>query len=129
MSRCNLTALFLSLCVVLASCASRPPAPASQASSGYDLRIDGNEVSLAFRRDLTVPEFLQLAQEVTCARYLYDRAQVANAGPVTLVGQVRCRRNEFPELVGTMLYLRGLRAETRGSGDTQYVEIVPAAKG
>jgi hypothetical protein len=121
--------LLLSLLMALSSCASPPPSSGSMAVHGYDLRIDGDDVSLAFTRDLTVPEFLQLAQEVTSARYVYNRDQVANSGPVTLAGMIRCRRSEFPAIVGTMLCVRGLRAETRGSGDQQYVEVAPIAKG
>lgn len=129
MLRFNQSFLLLSLLMALSSCAAPPPSSDSMAVHGYDLRNDGNDVSLAFTRDLTVPEFLQLAQEVTSARYVYNRDQVANSGPVTLVGMIRCRRSEFPEFVGTMLYMRGLRAETRGSGDQQYVEVAPIAKG
>jgi hypothetical protein len=98
-------------------------------ADGYDLRIDGNDVSLAFHRGLTVPEFLQLAQQVTHSRYMYNRDQVANVGPVTLVGRIQCQRSEFPSVVRTMLNVHGLRAEVRGSGDTEYVEIQPVGKG
>jgi|JI10StandDraft_1071094.scaffolds.fasta_scaffold749380_1 hypothetical protein len=129
MLRFNQSFLLLSLLMAPSSCASPQPSSGSMAVHGYDLRIDGNDVSLAFTRDLTVPEFLRLAQEVTSARYVYNSDQVANSGPVTLVGMIRCRRSEFPEFVGTMLYMRGLRAETRASGDQQYVEVAPIAKG
>jgi hypothetical protein len=119
----------LLLFVSLASCASSPPSSDTATSPGYDLRIDGDAVSLAFTRGLTVPEFLQLAQQVTNARYVYRPDQVAGVGPVTLQGEIRCQRAEFPQFVGTMLHVHGLRAEPRGSGDTQYVEIVAGAKG
>lgn len=117
------------LSVALASCASSPPSAATATSPGYDLRIDGDAVSLALSRGLSVPEFLQLAQQVTNARYVYRPDQVAGVGPVTLMGEIRCRRAEFPDFVGKMLHIHGLRAEPRGSGDTQYVEIVAGAKG
>jgi hypothetical protein len=124
----NRLVLLLSL-VTVSSCVSPPPGAGSTAAHGYDLRVDGNDVSLRFTRDLTVPEFLQLAQEVTSARYVYNRDQVASSGPVTLVGLIRCQRSEFPAFVNTMLHVRGLRAEVRGSGATQYVEVEPIAKG
>ncbi|MFN7587956.1 MAG: hypothetical protein ACK501_17025 [Planctomycetota bacterium] len=123
----QLVSIFLS--VVLASCASSPPNAATPTSPGYDLRIDGDAVSLALSRGLSVPEFLQLAQQVTNARYVYQQDQVAGVGPVTLMGEIRCRRAEFPDFVVKMLHIHGLRAEPRGSGDTQYVEIVAGAKG
>lgn len=119
----------LSLLMTLSSCASPPPAESATAAEGYNLRLDGNNVSLAFTRELTVPEFLQLAQQVTNARYVYNRDQVANAGPVTLLGSIHCPRSEFPSFVGTMLYIHGLRAEVRGTGDLQYVEVEPIGRG
>jgi hypothetical protein len=128
MLRSNQLASLL-LFVSLAACASSPPSSATATSPGYDLRIDGDAVSLAFTRGLTVSEFLQLAQQVTNARYVYRPDQVAGVGPVTLQGEIRCQRAEFPQFVGTMLHVHGLRAEPRGSGDTQYVEIVAGAKG
>ncbi len=128
MLRSNLLVSTL-LSVALASCASSPPSPAPATSPGYDLRIDGDAVSLALSRGLSVPEFLQLAQQVTNARYVYQQDQVAGVGPVTLMGEIRCRRAEFHDFVGKMLNVHGLRAEPRGSGDTQYVEIVAGAKG
>jgi len=119
----------LSLLLALPSCASPRAAESSAAAAGYNLRIDGDDVSLAFTRDLTFPEFMQLAQQVTSARYVYNRDEVANVGPVTLLGRIHCPRSEFPSFVGTMLFKHGLRAEARGSGDTQYVEVVPVGKG
>jgi hypothetical protein len=129
MLRSQRSLLLLSLLAPLTSCASSPPRDVGTASHGYDLKIDGNEVSLAFTRDLTVPEFLQLAQEVTSARYVYQANQVAKAGPVTLVGRIHCERSEFPTFVGTMLYLRGLGTDVRGTGDEQYIEVAPITKG
>lgn len=128
MLRSNLLVSIL-LSVALASCASSPPSPAPATSPGYDLRIDGDAVSLAISRGLSVPEFLQLAQQVTNARYVYQQDQLAGVGSVTLMGEIRCRRAEFHDFVGKMLNVHGLRAEPRGSGDTQYVEIVVGAKG
>ena len=89
----------------------------------YDLRIEGGDVTLAFTRELTLPEFLRLAQEVTSARYVYDSAQVATAGPVTFVGRIHCQRSEFPAFVDTMLYIHGLYAQARGSADGRYIEV------
>ena len=129
MLHANRLFFLLSLLMAFSSCASPRPAESSTAAEGYNLRIDGNNVSLAFTRDLTVPEFLQLAQQVTSARYVYNRDQVANAGPVTLVGNIHCQRSEFPSFVGTMLHKHGLRADVRGSGDMQYVEIQPIGRG
>ena len=117
------------LSVALAACASSQPSTATAALQGYDLRIEGDAVSLAFSRGLTVPEFLQLAQQVTNARYVYQSDQVAGVGPVTLIGEIRCQRAGFSEIVDRMLYIHGLRAEPRGIGDTKYVEIVASTKG
>ena len=113
--------------IALAACASPSPTPNAEPPSGYDLKIDGDDVALRFTRDLTVPEFLQLAQQVTSAIYVYPR-DIANSGPVRLVGSIRCPRSEFPTFVGTMLTTCGLRAETKGSGDRQYIEVQPASK-
>jgi hypothetical protein len=122
---------FLSLLVVVAlsGCASRTPVAGDGAASGYDLRIEGADVTLAFTRELSMPEFLRLAQAVTNARYVYDGAQVATAGPVTLLGRIHCQRSDFPAFVDTMLYIHGLCAQARGSGDTQYLEVGPVPKG
>jgi hypothetical protein len=129
MARSNLFLVLLWLVTLLSSCASPPSSGGGLAAHGYALRMDGNDVSVTFTRDLTIPEFLQLAQEVTSARYVYKRDQVASSGPVTLVGQIHCQRSEFPAFLDTMLHMHGLRAEVRGSGDQQYVEIEPIAKG
>lgn len=119
----------LLLFAALASCASSTPSSSTSTSPGYDLRLAGEAVSLTISRGLTVPEFLQLAQKVTSARYVYQSAQVAGVGPVTFVGEFRGQRAEFAEFVGTMLHIHGLRAETKGSGDMQYVEIVALPRG
>lgn len=42
---------------------------------------------------------------------------------------MRCQRSEFPSFVETMLCKHGLRAEVRGAGDTQYVEVQPVGRG
>lgn len=121
--------VLLSLLPALPSCASPRTAASSAAAEGYDLRIDGDNVSMAFTRDLTVPEFLQLAQQVTNARYVYNRDQVAGVGHVALGMRIQCHRNEFPSFVATMLARLGLQAEARGSGDTRYVEVQPIRNG
>lgn len=113
--------------IAVAACASPSPTPNTDPASGYDLKIDGNDVALRFTRDLTVPEFLQLAQQVTSSIYVYPR-DIANAGPVRLTGSIRCPRSEFPTFVGTMLTTCGLQAESKGTGDRQYVEVQPARK-
>jgi hypothetical protein len=46
-------------------------------------------------------------------------------GPVSLQGRIDCERGDFASFVATMLHARGLRAETKGGGDRQYVEITP----
>lgn len=126
LSRRHLCFVSLSLTLPIA-CAA--PSPAHAASDpGYELRIDGNDVSLRLTRDLTVPEFLRMAQTVTHARYVYQPKQVADAGPVRLVGQIRCQRSEFAGVVVTMMHVCGLRAEARGEGDMQYVQVESATK-
>ncbi|MEO6595291.1 MAG: hypothetical protein ABIP94_11110 [Planctomycetota bacterium] len=116
-------------CIAAAGCAAPTAEPVASSVRGYDLRIDGNQVSLAFDRDLTVPEFLKLAQEVTAARYVYRQDEVAAAGPVSLMGRLQCERGKFGSFVDTMLHVHGLRAEPQGTGDAAYVEIRPIPRG
>jgi hypothetical protein len=115
--------------MTLSGCVSPAPTVSDGQARGYDLRVDGDELSLAFVRALTMPEFLRLAQEVTSARYVYNGDQIATTGPVTLAGRIQCKRSEFPAFVGTMLHIHGLQAQVRGTGDLQYVEILPVANG
>lgn len=121
--------LFASLlvCVALVGCASQHTKAAPKAL-GYDLRIEGNRVALSFDRDLTVPEFLQLAQQVTSAVYVFQKEEVAAFGPVSLQGRIDCERGEFPIFVSTMLNARGLRADTKRDGVMEYVEVSPVVK-
>ena len=111
-------------CAALVGCASAPPT-ATPTALGYDLAIADDRVSLSFGRDLTVPEFLQLAQNVTGGVYVCHKDHAAAAGTVSLLGRIDCKRSAFPEFVTTMLYVRGLRAEAKGGGGQQYVEITP----
>ena len=124
----SLWAVSLLVSMTLSGCASSTPIASDSAALGYDLSVDGSEVSLAFHRALTMPEFLQLAQEVTSARYVYRGDGLAAVGPVTLMGRIRCQRNEFPSFVGTMLHIHGLHAKVQGAGDGQYIEVAPAAR-
>ena len=112
----------------LSGCASKAAPPSGAAAQGYDLRIDGDDVSLTFGRALTIPEFLGLAQQVTSARYVYE-GQVATAGPVTLVGRIHCARSAFPDFVRTMLYVHGLQADAGETKDGPCVEVRPITKG
>jgi len=122
------TTLLLCLLASVAACASQP-AKAPKTAVGYDLRIEGTQVSLTFERGLTVAEFLAMAQQVTNARYLYNAQQIAGTGPVTLLGQFCCEKSKFADFVDLQLGLHGLKAEVRGSGDSQYVEVALPPKG
>ena len=118
--------MWLSSLLALAAfcgCAAKPASPSDAETFGYDLRIDGDDVSLAFGRALTIPEFLQLAQQVTSERYVYDGRQLASAGPVTLVGRIHCTRSAFPDFVSTMLHVHGVQANAHENGDGRWVEI------
>ena len=114
-------------CLILTSCVSQRSEP-TVTTPGYDLRIAGDEVLLSFHRELTVPEFLEVAQHVTGAVYVFHQDDVESAGPVSMDGRMQCKRSEFPSFVTKVLHTRGLRAEAKTDSRLDYVEISSATK-
>src|SRR5687768_9111447 len=113
------------LCAWLSSCASS--SSSVERGEPYDLRIDGNDVSLSFRCDVTVPEFLRLAQDVTSEVYVFRNDPALPR--LAFVGQLRCARRDFPEFVATLLSTHGLRTETKHEDGLTFLEVVPVGRG
>jgi hypothetical protein len=107
-----------------AACAS---SATPRSDSGYDLQYHGSEVSLSAPRGLSMPEFLELAQQVTEDVYTYRLDEIAGHGPVTLLGRVRCERAEFSGFVQTMLYVHGL-CLVRSAAQIGTFEVRPIAR-
>ena len=125
----RLPALVLSL--AMAACATGPaPAPDAPAlDKGYDLRLEDGKISLSLRRDLPLPEFLQLCQQVTQEIYTYRADELAERGPIHFLGKIACDEAHFGEFVQTMLYVHGLRIEpTQTEGVKQVVPMEPARR-
>ena len=120
--------VLFALAAAFGACATPPPAsPASEL--GCDLKIVGDEVSLAFTRDLNVPQFLQIAQQVTAERYVYQGEQVAAAGKLDLPERHSCSRSAFPAFVADVLRTRGFTITARGAGDLRFLEVERSARG
>ena len=116
--------LLLLTSAALSGCASPPPPDPTMPA--HNLRIAGDDVTVSFA-ELPLGEFLKLAQEVTEEVYTFDSRQAATVEPLSLQGEVHCKRADFGEFVQTTLYLRGKCVRVRDAGGLRVLEVVPLA--
>ena len=123
--------LILATSLLAAACATGPEATtgAPVADRAYDLQLENDNITLTLRREMPLPEFLQLCQQVTQETYSYRADDLSDRGPVKLLGKIDCERAHFPGFVQTMLYVHGLRVEpTQAPGVLQVVPIEPTRR-
>ena len=119
--------LFFSLLLLggslfVSGCASSK-AEATQQDAVVWAAGDTTELVFSCEEPMPVLDFIKWAQMATGRRFVVN-AQMVKDTEISLVGEIRCRKDQVGPFIETMLYTKGLALKQRNHGDLEVLEVV-----
>ena len=84
---------------------------------------DKTELTFSCEKPMPVMDFIKWAQMATGRRFVV-REQLVKDVELSLVGEIRCRKDQVGPFIETMLYTKGLALKQRNHGDLEHLEVV-----